>query len=86
MSDSTKPVFQCDGDGWLTGVTVAFESPLEPGVWHIPRGATEMEPPLPPWIDGAHPRLVGGRWVMQTPRDDRTLLQKLADAVRGMFH
>lgn len=30
------------------GIEHADESPLEPGVWHIPANATEIEPPVAP--------------------------------------
>lgn len=41
----TKTVYQYDKDGYYTGPEIAFESPLEPGVYHIPASCTEMEPP-----------------------------------------
>lgn len=40
-----KPVFQTDELGYFIGITQAYESPLEPGVFHIPAGAFEDEPP-----------------------------------------
>lgn len=30
------------------GTEIAEESPLEPGVWHIPANATDIEPPVAP--------------------------------------
>lgn len=38
-------VFQTDENGFLVGATVADESPLEPGIFHIPRGCVEVVPP-----------------------------------------
>lgn len=61
----TKQVFQTDRDGWLVGVTDAFESPLEPGVFLIPGGCVEAAPPAAPWPEGLWPRHVGGGWTMQ---------------------
>ena len=52
-------VFQTNVDGVFMGVAVADESPLEPGVFLIPAGCVEVEPPSIPagslarWIDGA---------------------------------
>ena len=40
-----KTVYQCDEQGWFIGLTEADESPLEPGVFHIPRNAFEDAPP-----------------------------------------
>lgn len=41
-----KKVYSYDGKtGLYVGETVADESPLEPGVFLIPRHATEQEPP-----------------------------------------
>lgn len=42
---STKAVYQCDSSGVFIDVTEAFESPLEPGVFHLPAGCVEAEPP-----------------------------------------
>jgi hypothetical protein len=40
-----KNVCQFDPDGWYVGLVIAYESPLEPGVWLIPGGAVDCEPP-----------------------------------------
>lgn len=45
---STKIVYQTDHLGIYTGITVADESPLEPGVWLIPGGCVEVAPPAVP--------------------------------------
>lgn len=60
----TKTVYQCDAAGWYVGPTDAHESPLEPGVWHIPAGAVEQEPPM---AEGLWPRMVAGVWCLQIP-------------------
>lgn len=62
---SSITVYQCDDAGWLVGTSPAFESPLEPGVYMIPRGGVEDELPAKPWPEGTHPRWVAGRWVLQ---------------------
>ena len=62
---TTKTVYQCDFAGWYACTTDAHESPLEPGVFHIPAGCVEAEPPAGPYADGLWPRWVGGVWVMQ---------------------
>ena len=43
---STIVVYQRDGQDAYIGDTVAHESPLEPGVYHIPSGAVETAPPV----------------------------------------
>lgn len=68
----TKTVFQTDHSGVFVGATLADESPLEPGVFHIPGGCVEVKPPkhssleLARWIDGS--------WVIEqiptTPEEE----------------
>ena len=43
-----KIVSQLDADGYFVGLTIADESPLEPGVFLIPGGAVDVEPPAIP--------------------------------------
>jgi hypothetical protein len=43
------------------GTTTADESPLEPGVYHIPACATEVEPP--PFVEGKSRHFVDGVWT-----------------------
>ena len=38
-------VYQTNDEGVFVGYTVADESPLEPGVWLIPRGCIIEQPP-----------------------------------------
>ena len=40
-----KIVSQLDADGYYVGATFADESPLEPGVYLLPAGAIDKEPP-----------------------------------------
>lgn len=42
---ATKPVYQCDADGVYMGEAKAFQSPREPGVFPIPAGCVEVQPP-----------------------------------------
>jgi len=57
-----KTVSQLDENGYFVGLVIADESPLEPGVFHIPGNAVDSEPPEIPenkraqWNDG---------WVLQ---------------------
>jgi hypothetical protein len=44
---NTKSVYQLNEEGYLLGQTIAFESPLEPGVFHIPRGCVDTDKELP---------------------------------------
>lgn len=41
----TKIVSQLDATGYFVGETVAYESPLEPGVFLVPAGAIDRPPP-----------------------------------------
>lgn len=45
---NTKPVCQLDHDGYFVGMTVADESPLEPGVWLMPARAVDVAAPEVP--------------------------------------
>lgn len=54
-------VYQTDRAGFYVGTTQAHESPLEPGVWHIPAGCVEEAPPT--IVPGFRPRFVDGAWV-----------------------
>lgn len=59
---------QCDDDGWLVGESKAYKSPLEIGVYQLPRGSTTTPAPAEPWPSGTIPRWVAGEWVFQVPR------------------
>jgi hypothetical protein len=54
----TKTVFQLDEDGFLIGVAVADESPLEEGVFLLPAGCVEVEPL--PHVEGKRQQFVNG--------------------------
>lgn len=45
---NTKHVCQLDQDGYFVGMTVADESPLEPGVWLLPARAVDVAAPEVP--------------------------------------
>lgn len=46
MPPAQKTAWSFDATtGIYTGETVADESPLEPGVFHLPRHSTDVEPP-----------------------------------------
>lgn len=62
---STKPVFQTDELGYFIGVTEAYESPLEPGVFHIPAGAYEDEPPYLNEPGVTYWRRMDGAWKLE---------------------
>ena len=57
-----KIVSQLDADGYFVGLTAADESPLEPGVFLIPGGAVDVEPPVVP--DGHRARWSNG-WAIE---------------------
>jgi hypothetical protein len=60
---STKTVYQTSPDGWYLGLAIAFESPLEPGVFHIPAGCVEERPPGAP--AGHWPKWTDAGWTIE---------------------
>lgn len=56
-------VYQTDHEGVYLGPVQADESPLEPGVFLIPAGCVEVEPPTSP--EGSFARWVNGSWVVE---------------------
>lgn len=75
-----KTAYQTDAAGRLTGEAQADESPLEPGVWLLPAGATFDAPPAE-WPDDKWPRYVAGKWELVTRpavADSATPTAKLA--------
>lgn len=59
----TKPVYQTS-KGIYIGETVAYESPLEPGVFLIPAGCVETPPPL--INDDSVARWNGSTWEVES--------------------
>lgn len=59
----TKIVYQYDADGYYTGTDTAYESPLEPGIYLIPAGCVEIQPPIP--YEGYRIRWDGFTWVQE---------------------
>jgi hypothetical protein len=57
-----KQMSQLDHEGYLVGITMAEESPLEPGVFLVPGGAVDAEPPVVP--AGQRAKWVG-EWVLE---------------------
>lgn len=58
-----KIVFQTNHECVLVGTCLADESPLEPGVWMIPGGCVELEPP--PIPQGQQARYSSGAWLLE---------------------
>lgn len=58
----SKIVYQTDHLGIYTGTAYADPSPLEDGVWLIPRGCVEVPPPAVPEFKAAH--WDGQRWQL----------------------
>ncbi len=58
----SKIVYQTDHLGIYTGQAYADASPLEDGVWLIPRGCVEVAPPAVPEFKAAH--WDGQRWQL----------------------
>lgn len=56
-----KIVYQTDQAGFYQGQTSADESPLEPGVYHLPARCVETPPPAT-WEDNQWPRWDGTTW------------------------
>lgn len=65
---STKTVYQSDPQGWLVGETIARESPMEPGVWHLPAGCVEAAPP--DLAEGERARWTGEGWEVVPPEPE----------------
>ena len=60
---ATKPVYQLDAAGLFVCSTAADESPLEPGVWHMPAGTIDTAPPVE-WPSDKWPRWNGHAWQL----------------------
>lgn len=61
---NTKKVYQLDANGYLMGFEIAYESPLEQGVFHLPAGCVDIAPPkkVP---EGKIARFVAGKWLIE---------------------
>lgn len=85
----TKIVSQLDAQGYLIGSAVADESPLEPGVFLLPAGTVDAQPPT--LQAGQRARWVDGAWLVQAnpqpeasvPATEPTLTQ-IKDQARAM--
>lgn len=62
---TSKTAYQFDRAGMYTGTTEADESPLEPGVYHLPSYCTLKAPP-DEWPDDKWPRWNGAQWLLKT--------------------
>lgn len=81
---ASQPAYQCDHAGLFVGTTEADESPLEPGVYHVPAGCT-LTPPPETWPDDKWPRWTGSRWDLVNrpkPRAEPTPQEKMAAFLR----
>lgn len=58
-----KIVSQLDADGYFVGEATADESPLEPGVFLIPGGAVDTEPPKE--FPGQRCKWTGSKWAYE---------------------
>jgi len=69
-----KRVIQLDEDGYFVGLTVADESPLEPGVFLLPARAIDVDPPTIPADHRA--QWDGSNWqyvpIILTPENQET--------------
>lgn len=58
-----KIAYQTDRAGMFSGTTEADESPMEPGVYLLPAGATLIAPP-DEWPADQWPRFNGKQWQL----------------------
>ena len=58
-----KTVVQLDSSGYFVGLTIADESQLEPGVYHIPANALDVPAPSVP--DGKRAKWNGSEFVLE---------------------
>ena len=75
---NTKIAYQTGLGGWYFGPVDAYESPEEPGVFHIPGGAVEIAPPQT-WPEGSWPLWDGVAWqITKIPAEDPERVSVLA--------
>jgi hypothetical protein len=63
LTVQTKQVSQLDADGYFAGMTLADESPLEPGVFLLPGGAVDSPAPAP--VEGMRAKWNGEAWAYE---------------------
>ena len=75
---NTKTVYQLDEKGYLVGQTIAFESPLEPGIFHIPRNCVDTDKELPK-LEHFDDRIKwsGTEWIVVNERIEREKEEEL---------
>jgi hypothetical protein len=65
---NTKAVSQLDDDGFFVGIATAFESPLEPNVFHLPKNCVDVPPPdMQSWQKAKY---VAGSWIIEEPQEE----------------
>ena len=72
--------YQLTAAGLFLGITEADESPLEPGVYHMPAGCIATPPPET-WPDDKWPRWNGSAWQLvnkPTAPAEPSAVEKLA--------
>lgn len=89
-----KMVYQYDASGLYLGTTLADESPLEQGVFHLPAHCTETSVP-DTWAEDQHPRWDGCTWqlvakpklaVIESPEHKLADFLKNNPDVLGLIH
>lgn len=76
---ATKTVYQLDAHGVFVGEALAYESPLEPGVFHIPAGCIDHVPPAA--AAGTAARWNGAGWGLFADRRGETWFDGAAPVV-----
>ena len=77
-------VYQTNTNGIFVGATEADESPLEPGVFLIPGGCVEQEPPA--LAEGEQARWIDGAWLVEPvppPPEPETPEEPPVDAIEA---
>lgn len=69
-------VYQTNELGIYVGPVIADESPLEPGVWLIPGGCVEIEPPQTS-VDQVAVWQAGAWIIMQTEENTSSVVDQL---------
>jgi len=61
-------IYNYDQEGLFMGVSEARESPLEPGIFHIPALATDIEPPI--CLTAQVVRFANNKWGVEEIPDE----------------